>query len=217
LALIPPAVVKAGTAVAKNIKPTITAVSAAAGVFANRIPQIQKTGQQLVATVQSAGEQSTKAKQAGVTASVTFTEPVMIDIPVVREADDLPVAYHKHDYDAGYDLYALEDVWFWPFQTKIVKTNVRMQIPPGFQLRVAGRSGMAASDWWTHHGTVDCGYIGNIGVILKNMRPWPRKIKRGQRIAQAVLWPVVYMNFVEVKELKETKRGESGFGASGKF
>ena len=67
----------------------------------------------------------------------------------------------------------------------------------------------------TEIGTIDETYRGEIGVILLNTNDVPKKIYKGDRIAQAVLAPVLRAEFVEVDELSETERGDKGFGSTG--
>ena len=99
----------------------------------------------------------------------------------------------------------------------IVPTDIAMAIPKGYYGRLASRSGMT----WkyqsaVHAGVIDSDYRGNIGVILFNHGKHVVSIKRGERIAQMVvekiMWP---QDIVEVDDLDETNRGESGYGSTG--
>lgn len=127
--------------------------------------------------------------------------------------------------DAGYDLYASEDKWFWPLQTIKVESNSHIHIPSAHLGRVTSRSGHSKDGWLVHPGTIDHGYAGNIGVIMTNLSFLPRRIKKGTRIAQMIFMPftTVIMEEVEdsksyeqiVQKLSNSNRGVSGFGDSG--
>jgi len=138
-------------------------------------------------------------------------------VKYVKEYDEVPAFKHAHEYDAGYDLYSIENKLILPFQTVLIKTNLRLQIPPGYQFKITGRSGMSRGGWLVHTGTIDSGYIGNIGVIIQNTKLWPRKIHEQQRIAQGIFSKITYMDPVICEQLEETERGEGGFGHTGKF
>lgn len=143
-----------------------------------------------------------------------------------RPNKEMPAYKNKRPgKDAGYDLFALEDVWLWPFQTKKINTNSHIHIPSGHFGRVTSRSGHALRGWLTHSGTVDSGYTGNIGVIQTNISLFPRKIKKGERIAQLIFIPFSQVEFEEienkedyeklVKELTQSDRGNQGYNSSG--
>lgn len=148
---------------------------------------------------------------------VPTIKPNIIEVDYLREDTDIPPFKHAHEYDAGYDLYSIEDKWIWPGQTVLIKSNIRLQVPIGYQFKITGRSGMSKDGWHVYTGTVDSDYIGNIGIIIRNNKLWPRKIHKGQRVAQGILSKVTYMNLEEQEVLMETERGEGGFGHTGKF
>ena len=97
----------------------------------------------------------------------------------------------------------------------------KKDIPMGHEIQVRPKSGLALKEGLTvlnTPGTVDSGYDGEIKVIVYNTNPQSYQIKKGQKIAQAVLCPVINGKFVtlhEVIELNEKERGSNGFGSSG--
>jgi dUTP pyrophosphatase len=136
---------------------------------------------------------------------------------------------------SGLDLYALEDTEILPGETKIVKTGVAFGIPEGFEIQVRPRSGLSLKTPLrvaNTPGTVDADYTGECCVIMTNTAPEAdhnklcdydtpvnantQLIKRGDRIAQAVLCPVTIPELEEVEELGQTDRGTGGFGSTGK-
>ena len=94
-----------------------------------------------------------------------------------------------------------------------------MAIPPGFEAQVRPRSGLAAKHGVTvlnTPGTIDADYRGEVKVILINLGDAPFEIRRGDRIAQLVVAPVVQVNFELRETLDATERGVGGFGSTGR-
>lgn len=121
---------------------------------------------------------------------------------------------------AGMDLRAdiVEAIKLKPLERKLIPTGLHIQIPDGYEAQVRPRSGLALKYGITvlnTPGTVDGDFTGNIGVILINLSDTTFIINPGERIAQLVISPVVQAELVEVKELKETERGDGGFGHTG--
>lgn len=105
-----------------------------------------------------------------------------------------------------------------PMQRRIVPTGLRVEIPEGFEMQIRPRSGLAAKHGVTlvnAPGTIDCDYRGPLGVILINLGDQPFVIGHGDRIAQAVIAPVVQAVFETATALSDTDRGAGGFGSTG--
>ena len=101
----------------------------------------------------------------------------------------------------------------------LIPTGLRVAIPDGYQMEVRPRSGLAINKGLTvlnTPGTVDGDYRGEVGVILVNTHTAGVLIKDGERIAQAVIVPVVQADWKVVEKLSETARGEGGFGSTDK-
>lgn len=119
---------------------------------------------------------------------------------------------------AGMDVLAAEDVTLAPGARHAVATGLAMAIPPGFEVQVRPRSGLALKHGITvpnTPGTIDSDYRGELKVILINHGADPFEIRRGDRVAQLVLAPVTRASWLIVEELDETARGEGGFGSTG--
>lgn len=120
---------------------------------------------------------------------------------------------------AGFDLHAFTGGFkiFIPVgERKLIQTALAAEIPPGYEMQIRSRSGLALKQGiQAHFGTIDSDYRGNIGVILYNHGDKPFVIEQGDRICQAVIKPVEQAEIIEVDELNETERGEGGFGSSG--
>lgn len=143
-----------------------------------------------------------------------------VPVPVKRLEgnDDLPLPVYATDGAAGMDVVAAEERTIAPGERAAVATGIAMAIPQGYEMQIRPRSGLALKHGITvanAPGTIDCDYRGELKVILVNLGFEPYKIRRGDRIAQAVLSPVVRASWLEVHELDDTARGEGGFGSTG--
>ena len=144
----------------------------------------------------------------------------MIEIELQRLAHgkDLPLPSYATDGAAGLDLVAAEDLVLAPGQRHAVATGFAIAIPPGFEVQVRPRYGLALKHGITclnTPGTIDEDYRGEVKVILANLGAEPFAVRRGERIAQLVPAPVLKARFTEVAELSETSRGAGGFGSTG--
>ncbi len=119
---------------------------------------------------------------------------------------------------AGMDVVSAEDVVLAPGARHAVATGLALAIPFGYEIQVRPRSGLALKHGITvpnTPGTIDSDYRGELKVILINHSADPFDIRRGDRVAQLVLAPVVQASWLTVDELDETARGEGGFGSTG--
>ena len=145
-------------------------------------------------------------------------------IPVLRLAHnpDLPLPAYETADAAGMDLRAAvpqdEPLILRPGDRHAVPTGLAFAIPPGFEGQVRPRSGFALKSGITclnSPGTVDADYRGEVKVILINLGAEDVTIRRGDRIAQMIVAPVVQATLSEVASLDETARGAGGFGSTG--
>ena len=142
-----------------------------------------------------------------------------LDVPVRLTAPEGAVPTYALPGDAGADLYLAEDVELAPFQRALVGTGVAVAIPEGYAGFVHPRSGLAhrlGLSLVNAPGTIDAGYRGEIKVNVINLDPVaPLTLRRGDRIAQLVVQPVVRARFVPVEELPASDRGDAGPGSTG--
>lgn len=134
---------------------------------------------------------------------------------------DAIIPTRNNPTDSGLDLYSLEDVTIQPGQTVLIKTGIAFEIPEGHEVQVRPRSGMSLKTKFriaNSPGTVDFSYKGDVSAIGFHAgfkEDADIIIKKGDRIAQAVLCPVSIVETVVVDSLTETTRGAKGFGSSG--
>jgi len=145
--------------------------------------------------------------------------PPELEVPVrLTSPEGTPPAYALPG-DAGADLAVAEDVELAPFQRALVGTGVAVAIPEGYAGFVHPRSGLAhrlGLSLVNAPGTIDSGYRGEIRVNLVNLDPTtPLTLRRGDRVAQLVVQPVVRARFVAVDELPGSERGSGGHGSTG--
>jgi dUTP pyrophosphatase len=106
-----------------------------------------------------------------------------------------------------------------PMGRVVVPTGLRVAIPQGFEMQVRPRSGLAVQYGMTLSntpGTIDSDYRGPLGVALINLGNAPFTVMHGERIAQAVVAPVVRAVFEVAQDLGVTARGAGGFGHTGR-
>jgi dUTP pyrophosphatase len=148
---------------------------------------------------------------------------IKVDIRQFPHGEGLPLPAYQSAHAAGLDLLAAvpQDAPLVLAAGKhaMVPTALAIALPEGFEAQVRPRSGLAAKHGVTvlnSPGTIDADYRGEIQVILINHGPDTFTIRRGERIAQMVIAPVVQAQLVPVAALSDTDRGSGGFGSTGR-
>ena len=145
-------------------------------------------------------------------------EVVAVRIKRLPHGEGLDLPRYTTAGAAGMDVLSAEDVIIEPGARHAVATGLAVAIPPGYEIQVRPRSGLALKHGISvpnTPGTIDSDYRGELKVILINHGAEPFVIHRGDRIAQLVLAPVTLAEWDEVSELDETMRGAGGFGSTG--
>ena len=142
-----------------------------------------------------------------------------IPVPIQASEADLIPSYAT-SFASGADLKAniKEPFILAPGCSTLIPTGIKVEIPPGYEIQVRPRSGLALKNQLTvlnTPGTVDADYRGEICVILINLGKDSFTITPKMRIAQLVLAPVSQAEFVVREALSSTLRGEGGFGHTG--
>jgi dUTP pyrophosphatase len=148
---------------------------------------------------------------------------VTVELQRLPHAEGLSVPAYQTNDAAGLDLMAAvpenEPLTLAPGQYALVPTGLAIALPPGYEAQVRPRSGLAAKHGVTvlnSPGTIDADYRGEIKVILINHGQTAFVVKRGERIAQMVIAPMVQAALVPVATLSATDRGAGGFGSTGR-
>ena len=133
---------------------------------------------------------------------------------------DLPLPAYATTGAAGMDIVAAvtEDLVLAPGGRSAVPTGLSMAVPPGHEVQIRPRSGLALRHGVTvanAPGTIDSDYRGEVKILLVNLGDADFTVSRGMRIAQIVLAPVAHAYPKLVEELDNTARGSGGFGSTG--
>ena len=120
-----------------------------------------------------------------------------------------------HNTDAGLDLYAPSEETVPAHGHAIFDTGVHVQLPPNTAGMIKSKSGLNVKHNLTSEGVVDVGYTGSIVVKLYNHGGEDYEIKKGDKISQLVIVPVIIPPLKVVDSLEKTERGDNGFGSTG--
>ena len=144
---------------------------------------------------------------------------IAIELKRMPHGEGLPLPAYATDHAAGMDVVAAETLILAPGERALVTTGFAVAIPPGYEVQVRPRSGLALKYGITclnTPGTIDADYRGEVKVLLINHGTDAFSIQRGERIAQLVPAAVTRASFVEVDALSDTARGAGGFGSTGR-
>jgi dUTP pyrophosphatase len=132
---------------------------------------------------------------------------------------DAIIPKYQTEEAAGFDLHSVEEKTVKAGEREVIKTGLAVALPKGYELQVRPRSGLALKNGITvlnTPGTVDSDYRGELMVILFNTSKEDFAVKKGERIAQAIIKEILQADFAVVEELDSTERGVGGFGSTGK-
>lgn len=149
-----------------------------------------------------------------------MSQSVEILVKTLPHFEGLELPKYQTEGSAGMDLTAAcgADVTILPGERKLVPTGICLAIPHLFEVQIRPRSGLALKNGITlpnSPGTIDSDYRGELQVILLNSGQEPFVVKRGMRIAQMIVAPVVKASFQIVDNLDDTVRAAGGFGHTG--
>jgi len=150
-----------------------------------------------------------------------MSEPaVPVRIRRLPHSEGLPLPAYETRGAAGMDVRAAVDATLTLARGDIalVPTGFAIEVPPGFEMQVRPRSGLAAKHGITlpnSPATIDSDYRGEVRVIVQNLGPEPFVIERGMRVAQMILQRVPRVEWVVTDELTATTREAGGFGHTG--
>lgn len=141
------------------------------------------------------------------------SQPLQVAVARIHHAAIVP--NKKHECDAGYDVYPVEDVVLQPGERKLVPLGLQMAIPDGFYGRLAPRSGHALKAGIdVLAGVIDATYRGEVGVVLLNTGNAPYTITKETAVAQIIIEAHYDSEWVLVGRTDDTERGDGGFGST---
>lgn len=141
-----------------------------------------------------------------------------MELHVKRLTPTAKIPVRSTAHASCFDLHADAEGSIGPGERALIKTGLSVAVPPGFEVQVRSRSGLALKQGiivLNSPGTVDADYRGEVGVILINLGKDTFTYKRGDRIAQMGVYRVEMCPAVEVQVLEDTERGSGGFGHTG--
>jgi dUTP pyrophosphatase len=145
-------------------------------------------------------------------------EETVLKIEKLENFVELPA--YKSEYASGMDLCAAikEDIILKPMERKLIPTGIKIELQKGFEAQVRPRSGLSIKNGVSLVncvGTIDADYRGEVCVPLINLSNEDFTVKKGDRIAQMVIAPVLFAKIEVAQSLSDTKRGQGGFGSTG--
>lgn len=132
----------------------------------------------------------------------------------LKEEAKVPTRAH-HD-DAGIDLYANGNHTVLPHHKLSIPTGIALEIEQGYVGLIWDKSSIGGKSIKTLGGVIDAGYRGEIHILVHNLSDEPYTFLHGHKVAQLLIQKVEFPDIEQVDELSETKRGEGGFGSTGK-
>lgn len=143
----------------------------------------------------------------------------MAYLKVLKLDDNANIPQRRYNTDAGYDLFSSEVTTIKKRSHGLVKTSIAIPFPPGYYVRICSRSGLSVKHGIeVGAGVVDCGYTGEIKILLYNHSDEHFQIYKGDKIAQMILHRIETPDIEQVstlEQLGESDRGVNGFGSTG--
>ena len=137
-----------------------------------------------------------------------------MQLKVKRLTDTAKLPVKNHQTDAGFDIFADEDITVRTQST--IKTGLALEIPTGYYAEIVGRSGLTSkTSFRVNKGVIDSAYRGEIMIMAETYK-MAYKIKQGDKIAQVILYKLPEFEIEEVSDLSDSERGVRGFGSSDK-
>lgn len=126
--------------------------------------------------------------------------------------EKMPVRAHWND--SGADVFATEDIVLLPHKVTKIDLGLGLELPNGYDACIYCKSGLSSKGIMASNAPIDSGYRGSINAILANINDYSVMFKKGEKVGQLVIRPVVYAEFVE--DFNEEERGSGAFGSTGK-
>jgi len=142
----------------------------------------------------------------------------LFELQFKKTHPDAQLPSKAHDDDSGYDVYAVEETIIPKKDRAVVPVGLEFaHIPKDFWVRVEARSGLSfKAGIIPHNGIIDNSYRGDCGVLLYNHSNEDYTVKKGDRIAQLVVYPLYNLGVSFTETKTESERGDKGFGSSGR-
>ncbi len=145
---------------------------------------------------------------------------IQVKVKIINEAVNTKIPEYATEHSSGMDLASasVQDIILKPMETKLIPTNLIIEIPEGYEGQIRPRSGLAIKHnigIMNSPGTIDSDYRGELKILLTNFGENSFTVKTGERIAQIVFSKVEKAEIKIENSLSETKRSHGGFGHTG--
>ena len=150
-----------------------------------------------------------------------FKDSVLLGLNFSKSNEDAIDPQYAYPTDSGFDLYSTKEVWIDSFGRELIPTGIHIDVPENYEIQVRSKSGLALKQGLmvlNSPGPIVQGYTGEIQVILFNTSKEKVKIEKGQKVAQAVLCPVVagkWIKLIPLENIEDKDRNNNGFGSTG--
>jgi dUTP pyrophosphatase len=139
-----------------------------------------------------------------------------VKLKVKKLHPDAILPHYAHPGDAGLDIFSVEDILVKAGEKAIISTGIAIEYPEGYCTLIWDKSGLAGnSGIKTMGGVFEHIYRGEYKIIVFNTSKTDYQVKKGQKIAQILVQPIITAEIEETQELSETVRGEGRFGSTG--
>lgn len=141
-------------------------------------------------------------------------------VKIIRVDKSLPLPEYKTSGAVAFDLYAREETLLAPQEIKLIPANFIIEVPPGYFLLIASRSGTFKKGLRMANGVgiIDQDFHGpddELKMPIQNFSDTPISVQKGERLAQGIIVPILQPQWEEVEKIKDISRG--GFGTTGSF
>ena len=140
----------------------------------------------------------------------------MRDLKVKKLNSDAILPTRAYKYDAGADLYSMDEKVVEPGEGYKFSTGIAVDIDRGYYGQLHTRSSMSLRGWAVVGGVIDSSYKGELSVVLRNMSKQPLTVSKGHRIAQLVIHSIATPVIIEVNDIGTSERGSGAFGSTGR-
>lgn len=129
---------------------------------------------------------------------------------------DAKIPSYAYAGDAGLDLYVAGDLVIKKGERKSIPLGIAIEIPDGYVGILFDKSGLSHKHGLkSYGGIIDSGYRGEIHVGMMNLSDTDYEFKKGDKVIQILIMPVLHAEVIEIDELSDSDRGTGAFGSSG--
>ena len=139
-----------------------------------------------------------------------------IELKVKKHHPNAKLPSKAYMHDAGLDVYSCETKKVFPKQMSEIDIGISIELPPGYYITFEGRSGLRKEGILLPTAVIDSGFRGRLSILLYSVSEYTRTIYIGDKVGQMLIHKTPGVQVIEVDELTKSKRGEKGFGSSGR-